>query len=77
MKKLLLAALFAPLISLAASLHEDGSTTLTKEEKEAAEAAFSQLFQDRMRLMMEQGGALEALRDLQKKHDALEKAKCA
>jgi hypothetical protein len=77
MKKLLLAALLAlPLSAVAITEHEDGSVTLSKDEKEAVEGMVNHLLQQRQFLQMERGGAVEAIKDLQKKNEMLEKSKC-
>lgn len=55
---------------------DDGSITLTKDQKQAVEAMVNQLLHERMRLTLENGGMSEALRDLQKRHDDLERSKC-
>lgn len=77
MKKLLLASLLAvPLFAGAATEHEDGSITLSKDEKEAVESMVNQLLQQRQLLQMERGGAIEYIKEMQKKLDAFERARC-
>lgn len=78
MNKFLLALLLAvPLFSGAATEHEDGSITLSKDEKESFEGLVNQLLQQRQFLLLERGGAVEAIKDLQKKYEMLEKSKCS
>lgn len=77
MKKLLIAVLLAmPLLAGAATEHEDGSITLSRDEKEAVESMVNDLLQQRQFLMLERGGAMEAIKEMQKKLEAFEKARC-
>lgn len=75
MKKVLI-LLFLLAGCASAPKEDDGSITLTKDQKQAVEAMVNQLLHDRMRLTLENGGMSEALRELQQRHMDLEKAKC-
>jgi hypothetical protein len=63
-------------VAMAATEHEDGSITLSKDEKEAVESMVNHLLQQRQFLQMERGGAMEAIKEMQKKIESLEKSKC-
>jgi hypothetical protein len=63
-------------VAMAATEHEDGSITLSKDEKQATEALFNQLMLERQFLFLERGGAMEAIKEMQRKLEAFEKAKC-
>lgn len=63
-------------VAMAATEHEDGSITLSKDEKQATEDLFNKLMLERQFLFLERGGAVEAIKEMQKKIESLQSAKC-
>lgn len=77
MKKLLLTALLVVSFHASASVeHDDGSITLSKDEKEAVESMINDLMQQRKFLILEFNGALEYIKRMQEQLEAPSKGKC-
>jgi hypothetical protein len=77
MKKLLLAALISlPLSVIAATQHQDGSVTFTKEEIADIAKMFQASESEYFAAQQKYVDSMDLVDDLKKKLDALEKAKC-